>query len=294
MAGSFPTGITTYTNPGPADATATEIGARTHDEFHADSNDDLEAVMAKLGTGSSTPAGLPGVLRSSGGGSAWGELINADVAAAAGIVISKLAAGGTANRLVGTTDGTAMTMQQIVAAMIANDTITATQLAADCIGTSELADAAVATANIIANAVAEIVYTYTGGAMFSGSAITATVLFDYLANQTFSVASTSSIIGIFTTGGGQVTQTGAPGLVTSRAYIDSAGANTRYNLGGQRVMVAGEFANPFTGHGGTFITGLSAGSHTINFKLMCEQNGLVYQRASDYESFGFKILEWKR
>jgi hypothetical protein len=41
------------------------------------------------------------------------------VAAAAGILASKLAAGGTANRVVGTTDGTTMTLLQIVAAMLA-------------------------------------------------------------------------------------------------------------------------------------------------------------------------------
>jgi hypothetical protein len=136
-----------------------------------------------------------------------------------------------------------------------------------------------------------IVYAYTGGSMHNGAALTGATEFAFLANQTFSVTSTSSVIGIFTTGGGQVTQTSV-GMVTSRMYIDSAGANTLYYLGGQRVMVAGEFANPFTGHGGTFFTGLSAGSHTVNFKLLGEQSGLVYQRANGYESFGFDVVEW--
>jgi hypothetical protein len=48
-----------------------------------------------------------------------------------------------------------MTMGQIVAAMLANDTITATQIATDAIGSSELADNSVDTANIIANAVTQ-------------------------------------------------------------------------------------------------------------------------------------------
>lgn len=190
-----------------------------------------------------------------------GTIVNADVAAAAAIVASKLAAGGAANRVVATADGTTMAMQQIVAAMIAN------------------------------NAIAEIVFAYTGGLMHNGASLTGATEFAFLANQTFSVTSTSSVIGIFTTGGGQVTQTSV-GMVTSRMYIDSAGANTLYYLGGQRVMVAGEFANPFTGHGGTFFTGLSAGSHTVNFKLLGEQSGLVYQRANGYESFGFDVVEW--
>lgn len=151
------------------------------------------------------------------------------------------------------------------------------------VDTDELAD----------NAVGEIIYAYTGAAMHTPTAITASTELTFLANQTFAVASTSSVIGIFTTGGGQVQLTSA-GMATSRAYIDSAGANTLYYLGGQRVMVANEFANPFTGHGGTFITGLSTGNHTINFKLICEAGGNVYQRGNGYESFGFDIVEWKR
>lgn len=149
MAGSFPTSVTTYTNPGPTTATATAVGTRTHDQFHADNNDDLEQVMTKLGTGSSVAAANT-VLRGTGSGTtAFGQVVDADVASAAAVAVSKLAAGGTANRVVATVDGTTMAMQQIVASMIANDTITATQLAADSVGASELADNSVASANII-------------------------------------------------------------------------------------------------------------------------------------------------
>lgn len=102
MAGNFPTSATAYTNPGPTDTTAAVIGGRTHDQFHADNNDDLEQIMAKLGTGASTPGATAAVLRRTGSGaSAWGSiqsgdygagsLVNADVNAAAAIAYSKLA-----------------------------------------------------------------------------------------------------------------------------------------------------------------------------------------------------------
>lgn len=113
MAGSFPTGVTSYTNPGPSDATATEIGGRSHDEFHADNNDDLEQVMTKLGTGAST--------------------------ATANTVLRGTGAGTTA-------------FGQIAAADIADNVITATQLATDSVGALELADNAVVNANVDAAA----------------------------------------------------------------------------------------------------------------------------------------------
>ena len=55
MTSTYPTSNTSYTNPGPTDGTAVDVGARTHDEFHTDNNDDLEQLMAKVGTGASTP-----------------------------------------------------------------------------------------------------------------------------------------------------------------------------------------------------------------------------------------------
>jgi hypothetical protein len=51
------------------------------------------------------------------------SIVNADVNSAAGIVVSKLAAGGSANQVVRTTDGTTMTLGQVVSAMIADGTI---------------------------------------------------------------------------------------------------------------------------------------------------------------------------
>jgi hypothetical protein len=79
--GSFPSGITAYTNPTAANTTAEEVGTRDHAEFHADNNDDLEQVMTKLGTGASTPSANT-VLRGTGAGSsAFGQVAAADIAA---------------------------------------------------------------------------------------------------------------------------------------------------------------------------------------------------------------------
>jgi hypothetical protein len=91
-----------------------------------------------------------------------GTIVNADVSSSAGIVVSKLDAGGTANRVVATTDGATMAMQQVVAAMIAADTITAGQLAPGSVGTSELVDGAVTDAKLASQKVAQLNPTYLG------------------------------------------------------------------------------------------------------------------------------------
>lgn len=59
MAGSFPGGITNYTNPAGNSKTGIAVGGRTLDQFVADHNDDLEAIMAKLGISSAVPQDSP-------------------------------------------------------------------------------------------------------------------------------------------------------------------------------------------------------------------------------------------
>lgn len=54
MATDFPaTGLDTFTNPGATDKVSAEVGGRTHSEFHADINDAVEALEAKVGVDSS-------------------------------------------------------------------------------------------------------------------------------------------------------------------------------------------------------------------------------------------------
>lgn len=63
--------------------------------------------------------GAGNVLRSTGTANVGGQVVNADVAAAAAIAVSKLAGGGAANRVVATADGTAVIMSQVSDAMVA-------------------------------------------------------------------------------------------------------------------------------------------------------------------------------
>lgn len=53
MTTQFPTNLDSFTNPGAGDLTSAEIGGRTHSEFHADVNDAIEALEAKVGADSS-------------------------------------------------------------------------------------------------------------------------------------------------------------------------------------------------------------------------------------------------
>lgn len=132
---------------------------------------------------------------------------------------------------------------------------------------------------------------YVGGSMFAGSAISATVEFAFLANQNFTVGAAGSLIEVSCRGNAQVGGTSGVGAVGSRLYLDSAGANTLYYNGGQRIMVSGEFGNPFSGNDPIYIPGLAAGTHTINVKIIAEVTGVVYQRANGYEFFGLQVIE---
>lgn len=131
------------------------------------------------------------------------------------------------------------------------------------------------------------------GNIQNGTAITAATETDFCTNQTFRVNEYDSIVEIVPKGGGQV-QSSTVGLVTSRMRIDSAGANTMYPVGGQRVMVNNEFANPFTGSNPIFIAGLSPGDHTVKFTLYTEANGTVYMRNTAYETFSLQVVEHMR
>jgi hypothetical protein len=64
-----------------------------------------------------------------------GTIVNADVASSAGVLVSKLAAGGTADRVVGTTDGTAMTLGQVSTAMLMTSAVTVAGTAQGSTGT---------------------------------------------------------------------------------------------------------------------------------------------------------------
>lgn len=50
MATSYPASLDAFTNPGGTTKLGTAVGGRTHSQFHADINDAVEALQARLGT----------------------------------------------------------------------------------------------------------------------------------------------------------------------------------------------------------------------------------------------------
>lgn len=56
MTTSYPSGLDSFTNPSGTDETDDEIGTRTHSEFHADTNDAIEAIEGELGVNPSGTA----------------------------------------------------------------------------------------------------------------------------------------------------------------------------------------------------------------------------------------------
>lgn len=77
---NFPTSLDSFTNPGAGDTTA----AVNHADQHANANDAIEAIEAKVGVGASTPSAGK-VLRASGSGSSeWGAVESTDVDGATG------------------------------------------------------------------------------------------------------------------------------------------------------------------------------------------------------------------
>jgi hypothetical protein len=59
MAGLFPSGKTNYTNPEHGSKTGIEVGGRTLDDFISDHNDDIEALIDKVGISHASPADAP-------------------------------------------------------------------------------------------------------------------------------------------------------------------------------------------------------------------------------------------
>lgn len=91
MAINYPTSLDTFSNPSASDATNNLT--TPHATQHANANDAIEALEAKVGITSSTPTSGK-VLRATGTGtSVWGAIVDGDIDAAAEIAVSKLADG---------------------------------------------------------------------------------------------------------------------------------------------------------------------------------------------------------
>lgn len=125
----------------------------------------------------------------------------------------------------------------------------------------------------------------------AGLAVSATTETDLTTNQTFTPQSAASVIQISWRGYIQLSQTSAAGGVTTRMRLDSAGANTLYRVGGDRVNAAAQFGNPLAGGDSIFITGLSAAAHTVKLTLYAEGAGTAHCRANGVEHLTLQITE---
>jgi hypothetical protein len=138
-----------------------------------------------------------------------------------------------------------------------------------------------------------LVNTTFGDLTGAGLALSATTETDLTTNQSFTVAGPASVIAISWRGYIQDSITSAAGGVATRMRLDSAGADTLYYIGGERVNAAGNFANPLSGSGTTWITGLSAGTHTVKLRLFNDAAGTAHMRATGSEQLALTITEFK-
>lgn len=166
---NYPTSLDDFTDPLASDPTTSPTVP--HATQHANVNTAVEQLEQKVGVDASLPSGPSGVLGANGvGKSIWRAIANADVAAAAGIaksklaalgivdadvataaaiLVSKLSAGGTGNRLLRTSDGVTPTWGQAQGADIANATMLDANFANGTINGSRLITGSVTTTQIL-------------------------------------------------------------------------------------------------------------------------------------------------
>lgn len=210
-----------------------------------------------------------------------GTILNADVNAAAALLVSKLAAGGTANRIVATADGAAMAMQQIVGAMIASGTITTTEIADGTILNADVnASAGIVASKLAAGGTANrVVATVDGTTMAMQQVITAMLAANAVSQMQFATTgaadSTASTTFVDMISGIQVPITTAGGdliYIAFGAFTHSA-ATTSSQVG-VRIDAVASVSGPAIHSSPTvgaavlwgqvhLFTGISAGAHTV-------------------------------
>lgn len=141
MPSNFPATLDALTNPSPT--TPTTDATTPHASQHANINDIIEAIEAKLGIGTGGPPASASVLRRTGTGvSGWGQV-------QAGDIVPESILGATAGPGVGRIGlQTVYGGQAGANANITPNTLVGGDLVADTITTRELADGSVQTANI--------------------------------------------------------------------------------------------------------------------------------------------------
>lgn len=134
-------------------------------------------------------------------------------------------------------------------------------------------------------------YTYAGSDL-TGATMTGGADYDITGNQNFTVASASSLIEVSVRGLAQSHKnSGGDGLLLVKAIIDSAGSPVVKPLGGQDIYNS-LYLNPFTGLSSVYVSGLSAGVHTIKIVLRPDATDDLYLRPSSSPEFlAFQVIE---
>lgn len=135
---------------------------------------------------------------------------------------------------------------------------------------------------------------YTAAAdLASGLAIPATTWVDIGTNQSFVVASTTSLISIHVSGV-VLANTGASfAAIASRILVNSGSTPIARALGGD-TLTAGTFVNFLNGAGTILLTGLSSGTHTLKLQVYASIAIQAFCRAATQaplESLQFYVAE---
>lgn len=135
----------------------------------------------------------------------------------------------------------------------------------------------------------------------AGVAISNNTWTDIKGNQNFTVADAGSIVLISPRCGMICGGQASGGMdIMSRIVIDSAGTPRNRYMGANRVVVAGQYSNPWAGNGAVAEVGLSAGVHTIKFQIRVSYGSTGanwYLRAGsvpEQEYLACDIVELKR
>lgn len=133
--------------------------------------------------------------------------------------------------------------------------------------------------------------------LWNGSAITVSTWTDLKANQNFTVSGPTSVIAINIVGSVSIGG-GSAGSTSSRIIVDSGGTPITRYLGAQNIQAVAAYTNPLSGSGTVWITGLSAGVHTIKTQVYtAATSSLMYLRASSLPNNEFLatyVAEFKK
>lgn len=113
--------------------------------------------------------------------------------------------------------------------------------------------------------------------LFDNTALTADTWTDIIANQNFTVSSVDDVIAI--SAFGSVRGGNASGFAVVQIVVDSGGTPVTKQIGFTWIN-ATTFENFMCGTSVFYLTGLSAGTHTVKLQMRSNQTAAIYLRAS--------------